>query len=146
MPESLLIVGASVRPWIQSALKAGFDVQAFDLFSDWDAQEVLRSCKRSLASIQKIEGFDDLAICESAKGCNGLLVCGGLENRIVGVRKLARSVALLGTGPDELAVLRCSQTIWERLAKSGFQVPESNSKLASTDFGNGWLRKRIGSS
>ena len=67
----MLIVAASARPWIRSAEIAGFDVIAFDFFSDWDS--ILRGpeCVRSFRggaevgerrAVGRLKRFEDLLL------------------------------------------------------------------------------------
>lgn len=161
MNTTLLIIGASVRAQVESALAAGFHVHAFDFFADRDLLKLLGGEKAHTqnSTITKIETYSDtLEIEDCPSSCGGIL-CGGIESRIEVVRELAAKVNLLGPNPESLARIRNMPEVFEflgttasekiRLAKTALTPKDaSQSKsLCRDQFRTGnWLQKKIGSS
>ncbi len=107
MSQRLLIIGASVRPWIASARRAGFQVCAFDFFADWDAQfwcgqEIQNRNQNPGGTIEQIDQFEDVFESQQWQTCDAALICGGFENRGDLIRRVTNRMPVLGTGPDQL--------------------------------------------
>ena len=153
----LVIVGASVRPWVQSAALAGMHVDAFDFFADWDCQQLFTA--RQLAansggsglgnSINRIAWFQDLL--ESSNQsiidrCGAAVILGGFETRIEQVQRLANQMVVLGTSPFHLSRLQNQLRVFSFLQRSGFAVPPTRQSLERHHLPDRWLRKTFGGS
>jgi predicted ATP-grasp superfamily ATP-dependent carboligase len=98
----LLIVGASVRPWIPSTALAGFEFSAFDLFADWDSNEFTdlanlhSNVRREQSKLFRLTSFDQILDVDhraEIESCDAAMVCGGFETRIELISKLAERTA-----------------------------------------------------
>lgn len=154
----LLIVAASARAWIHSAEIAGFDVTAFDFFSDWDSRGVGESCgcssqvswrENPTRTVVRLECFEDLLLQKNLdlmSGCDYAIFAGGLENNPSIIEALASQVSVLG--PDARQHARLSDTVkvlaW--LKTMGYQVPESSCRLGAEASPREWLKKSFRSS
>ena len=164
MPARVLIVGASVRAQVESALRAGFAVDALDLFADRDTRLLIGratdesiSAEQSVASsISQIQGFTDvLTFMDQFKRCDAAIVCGGIENRIELVEAIEKRFQLLGPGSDALSrigdCVAVQQTMSRCLGPEGINVtstlrqiqPESKTEQLGSP---GWLAKKNWSS
>lgn len=151
MNKNLLIVGASVRPLLASAVRAGFDICAFDMFADWDAQQLLNRDSRHggkvpHGTIQKIDRFEDIVCSDAITTCDAALICGGMENRNDLVCRIAEQMEVLGPSPEQLERIADPIGVFEKLAADGFQVPETKSCRPGPEDNSGWLRKLENSS
>ena len=164
LPDRVLIVGASVRAQVESALRAGFAVDALDLFADRDTRLMIQrsaiasSADNSVASsLSQIRGFTDvLAFVDQCNQCDGVIVCGGIENRIELVEALEKRIKLIGSGSGVLSRIRNSvelqQTMSRSLSADGINLPSTVRRLQSElnleqhSGSRAWLAKKDGSS
>ena len=129
-PRRILIAGASARAATQSAMRAGFDALAVDLFADVDLREI--------AECARIDKYPaDFAAVFAESGLP-LVFTGGLENYPAIV---ARAHSVLGNGPEVLKQTR-DPFRWTPLLQShGFEtaaIHQADDRPASMD---GWLIK-----
>jgi len=164
MPARVLIVGASVRAQVESALRAGFAVDALDLFADRDTRLLIRTAAKGVtstgqpvaSSISKVQGFADvLELVDQGCQCDSVIVCGGLENRIELVEALEKRFKLLGPSSGALCRIRDSvalhQTMFQWLSPDEINLPSTVRQLQSSEFERpagtrSWLAKNDGSS
>ncbi len=155
--EGLIIVGSSVRAWLQSGRRAGFDVAAFDFFADWDTLDMLAPCRESFAgeagafgsSLRRIASFGDLLDPKHEQiinRCREALICGGFESHVDLVDSLSARIAVLGTDKGQLRRIRDRPGVFKFLRQNGFAIPETKLKLGASDDRSVWLRKECGSS
>lgn len=139
MPESLLILGASVRAAAQSAARAGLRPYCGDLFCDADLPDT------AVGQVARSFPGDLLAIAEQAPP-GPWMYAGGLENYPRLVARVSRRHELLGTGEDALRQLRDPFELNRVLSAAGLLVPECRraDDRAATDAG--WLLKHRRSS
>ncbi len=150
MTVRLLIAGASVRAYVQSALLAGYRIAALDLFADRDTCWMIDQSGVA-SSVAKLSSFDEIVSVVGQYGdCEAGIVCGGVENRVELVRSLEDRVKLLGPSSESLLKLRDSVAVYQflqqRLAKSGVTIPQTIRSVDprfDTEF---WLSKNTGSS
>jgi len=154
LDKRLLIVGGSVRPWVTSAILAGYDVLALDFFAEWDSFELARLAKNREpngvgAEICQLENFPQLlggGFDEKIGQCDRAIVCGGLETRTELVRQLENRVELLGPGSLQLSRLLDPIDVVKRCQRIGVRMPETKMKLSLRDDPTNWISKAIGSS
>lgn len=154
----MLIVAASARPWIRSAEIAGFDVIAFDFFSDWDS--ILRGpeCVRSFRggaevgerrAVGRLKRFEDLLLksnLELISSCDYAIFAGGLENHPSIIAELASRVSILGPNSSQHARLGDTVEILASLKKMRHQVPVTSYQLTEGNNPSAWLKKSFRSS
>ncbi|MCA9164248.1 MAG: ATP-grasp domain-containing protein [Planctomycetales bacterium] len=116
MPRKLLIVGASARAAAESARRAGFDVEAADLFGDVD----LLAAARTTVIADYRRDLPDVLRNSSA---DAWLYTGGLENHPRLIDRLARSKPLWGIGGEALRKLRDPMAWSETLRRAGIPTP-----------------------
>ena len=119
--NSVLIVGASARYAAQSALAAGVECWAVDLFGDWDLQRVANSFV--------IESLSGLKIDEILDWCNGIenwLMVGGIENRFDLIRQLGQRLRLLGPTLSSFENSKDIAKIQFVCAQDGISFPASH--------------------
>ncbi|MEM9352991.1 MAG: ATP-grasp domain-containing protein [Planctomycetota bacterium] len=137
MPKRLAIVGASARAAACSAVDAGFEVIAADLFADADL--AARCHATRIADYPAaLEGW--LADAD----CDGWLYTGALENRPDLVGRMAEVKPLLGNGPQALAGCRDPQRLASLATESGVGFPDT-ATLEDRALEAGWLVKAAAS-
>lgn len=139
MPESLLILGASVRAAAQSAARTGLRPYCGDLYCDADLPDIaLRQVARSFSG-------DLLRIAETSPP-GPWMYTGGLENYPWLVERISRRHELLGTGADALRRVRDPFELGRVLGAAGLFFPECRRYEDGIMHGGGWLLKHRGSS
>ena len=133
----LLIVGASVRAAVFSAIKAGYQVDAFDFFADWDTRQFLTASD----SLTRISTFEDMSTISAWQQCDVALISGGFENRIELVAELESQIPVLGVSSIDLLRLADVPHVFGWLRQNGIQAPESKPMLGSQDDPDNWLLK-----
>ncbi|MFT5304307.1 MAG: putative ATP-grasp superfamily ATP-dependent carboligase [Mariniblastus sp.] len=165
IPKPLLILGASVRPWVVSSCLAGFTARGLDYFADWDGEQALLSFQQKAdapdstthelpgnrsefiklmasdltsikAGVEQIFNVDECAA----------ILCGGFETRLDVSKFIAEKFELLGTAPKQLERLLDEVAVFEYLERNGHRVPRSVRHVETTADGIKWLRKQVGSS
>jgi len=130
----LAIVGASARAAASSALKAGYDVVAADLFADND---LTARCQATQIKDWP-QGFAGWL--GDQKAIDGWLYTGGLENFPGLVDSMSATARLLGNSGDVLRKVRSPKLLCDSLAVAGCLMPET-SDIAPTVTELGWLKK-----
>jgi predicted ATP-grasp superfamily ATP-dependent carboligase len=136
MSETLTIVGASVRAAASSAVRAGYEVRAGDLFADAD---LARICGASRVSryphglVRVIAGPQPGA----------WMYTGALENHPALVDRLARIRPLLGNSGGVLRRARDPAAVADRLGAAGLARPEVICRDAKVPRAGTWLRKPV---
>lgn len=116
MTSKLLIVGASARAAAVSARRAGFDVEAADLFGDVD---LLASARTTVIA----DYHRDLPEVLRNSSADAWLYTGGLENHPRLIDRLARIKPLWGIGGEALRKLRDPVAWSETLRRAGLHTP-----------------------
>lgn len=132
----LAILGASARAATTSALKAGFDVVAADLFADAD---LVSRCQATRIEAWPA-GFE--AWLAEQRDIDGWLYTGGLENFPDLVDAMAAITPLLGNQDDVLRKVRSPKLLCDCLAMVGCLIPET-SDIAPAATEVGWLKKSL---
>lgn len=143
MRQRILLVGASVRAAIESATKAGYCVNAFDLFADQDSVAAVEQSPGS--QLMKVENFESPEIVRATKYCDVAVLLGGVETRIELVRRIGNKIRIAGTTPDCLERLHREKDVFEFLHLSNITSPSVKTKLGQNDPPELWLRKQNGS-
>ena len=135
MDRKLLIVGACARGAAFSAVRAGYEPQAYDLFADAD----LRRC----CPVRRIDDFPHgvLPAIPSAPLAPWMYT-GGLENHPILVDRLAASRTLYGNRGKVLRQVRDVWLVAEALAREGIDVPRVAFPGETVSRGS-WLCKPI---
>ena len=131
----LFIAGASVRAAAQSAVRAGFDVTAADLFCDRD----LAACCQAFQVPDYPQGI--LPICR-AVGPQEWLYTGGLENEPTLVDAVSHRHQLLGQPGSVLRQIRDPWQLGDVLARAGLRFPAPVQDCPRGDAGR-WLVKPL---
>jgi predicted ATP-grasp superfamily ATP-dependent carboligase len=137
MPEpirKLAIVGASVRAAAFSALRAGYEVVAADLFADADLQ---RACPAT-----RLKRYpDSLAPWLAATECDAWLYTGALENQAELIGRLSKMRPLLGNGAASLRASRSPMVLQPVLKDAGVGFPETVDSPQRLPLDGSWLCK-----
>lgn len=136
--RSVLIVGASVRAAAWSAVRAGWDPVAIDLFGDRDL--------RAVATVRRVEPEDyPTGLRVPAREFPGLpmLYTGALENHPRLVDRLARGRRLLGNPADVLRRLRNPIELAQFWQSAGVSAPEATAGPDGVPRDGSWLAKPI---
>lgn len=135
----LAIIGASARAASFSALAAGFDVVAADLFADAD---LAARCPTTRID-QWPESFGPWL---AAAECDGWLMTGGLENYPDLVQQWSHEKPLLGVGRTALEIVRAPEQLAGALASIDLPFPTTHNSLPDARLAGEWLVKRLRSS
>ena len=132
--RKLAIVGASVRAAAFSALRAGYQVVAADLFADADLQ---RACVAT-----RITGYPEaLADWLAATDCDAWLYTGALENHAELISRMAKLRPLLGNGGEALREVRDPLLLQSALRDAGLAFPEAVDSPEGLSLDGSWLCK-----
>ncbi|MDG1872677.1 MAG: ATP-grasp domain-containing protein [Mariniblastus sp.] len=150
MLSKILIAGTCVRAYLESALAARFEVQALDLFADWDAQASFRHFRAETGEIRQIKSFDKIQPWVDSKNAEFALISGGIETRNQLVRQIGTRAKLLGPNAEQLARICNSVKLYPamraKLSEFGGMIPKTRHQAIGLAPETQWLRKRIGSS
>jgi predicted ATP-grasp superfamily ATP-dependent carboligase len=136
--DRILILGASARAAAQSALRAGFDVHAADLFADAD----LRAC----ADVQRvIEYPDGLQAAADAAPDSPWMYTGALENHPDLVERIASRRRLLGNSADVLIRVRDPRVVHGALRQAELASPAIRAGGDRVGTECDWLKKPLAS-
>ena len=138
MTRTLTIVGASVRAAAQSAVQAGFEVVAGDLFVDDDLAP--------LGQAMRIDDFPaGLARVIAGAQLGPWMYTGALENSPKLIAEMAGTRKLLGNDGEVLSRVRDPWLVAERLRIAGFRVPRVVPRNAAPSRDHSWLCKPLAS-
>lgn len=136
MPQPLLIVGASARAAAGSALRAGFQPAAVDLFADADLAAV--------APVEAVRPYPAGLVEAARRAPPGPLVyTGALENHPALVERLAAERPLWGNPPAVLRAARSMDRLRAVASRAGLQLPETRETAAGLPTDGSWLAKPI---
>jgi predicted ATP-grasp superfamily ATP-dependent carboligase len=134
MRETLTILGASARAAAQSAVRAGFDVWAADLFADAD----LRACGDGVQVHAYPRGLER-ALAQSPPG--EWIYTGALENHPRLIQRMASSRRLLGCASDAVRRVRDPRRLSEVVRSAGLLFPETRFDGFRAKEAGQWLVK-----
>ncbi|RIK88329.1 MAG: ATP-dependent carboligase [Planctomycetota bacterium] len=132
--QRLAIVGASARAAAFSALRAGYEVVAADLFADADLAE---ACDATRVERYPAGLVDWLAATE----CDAWLYTGALENHPALVDRMAAVRPLLGNGGGALRRVRDPWLLQRELRDAGLRFPETAASPSGLPRDGSWLCK-----
>src|SRR6185369_16804819 len=151
----LLLAGASVRAQARSALAGAAagalfpgGIVAVDYFADHDLTSDPRvtpvSIARDLGLPRTTAGLGRalIRLCSAGTIRQSLAWAGGLENRPALLRRLAKSVPLLGNEPAVVAAVRNPALLFAALRAAGLRHPDLPRLDAAPRDGRRWLFKR----
>lgn len=134
MQQRLTIVGASVRAAARSAVRAGYEVLAGDLFADADL------CR--MAQATRISDYPSgLATVVRRPQSGPWMYTGALENHPSLVESLARACPLWGNGAPVLRRVRNPLLVAEELHRHGLQAPQVALDAKRVPRDGSWLCK-----
>ena len=133
-PPSLAIVGASTRSAAASAVRAGFQPIAADLFADADLRHIAITTRISPYP----EGFVDWL---RAVEPPAWMYTGALENHPELIDQMAWIAPLWGNPGDVLARVRSPWELSKALAAAGLLFPEIHVTPAGLPLDGSWLAK-----
>lgn len=133
-PIKLAIVGASVRAAAHSAVRAGFDVVAADLFADRDLSAVCPTTRVS-------EYPDELPRWLAEVEADAWMYTGALENRPDLLRQMEKLKPLWGCSADAVERARDLSCLHAVLSKAGLNFPETRSTPDGLPLDGSWLCK-----
>ena len=136
MDVELVIVGASARAAVFSALRGGLRPAAADRFADCDL-----TARVPVETINDYPAGLTRALDRWPK--RDWLYTGGLENHPSAIASLSRQGRLLGNGPDILRQVRQPQQLAEFLTACRLPCPEV--RLTKPGDPSRWLRKPVNS-
>ena len=133
--RKLAIVGASVRAAAFSALRAGFEVVAADLFADADL--------RAHCDAHRIEtGYpESLADWLAATECDGWLFTGALENHHELINAMAKVQPLVGCSSGAVRATRNPLLLQPVIQAAGLAFPETIESGDKLPLDRSWLCK-----
>ena len=133
--KKLAIVGASVRAAAFSALRAGYEVVAADLFADADL--------RAHCHVTRIEsGYPDaLADWLASTDCDGWLFTGALENHHELINAMAKLRPLVGCGGGAIRATRNPLLLQPVIQAAGLAFPETIESGEKLPLDRSWLCK-----
>ena len=133
--RKLAIVGASVRAAAFSALRAGFEVVAADLFADADL--------RAHCNATRIEtGYPEaLADWLAATECDGWLFTGALENHHELINAMAKVRPLVGCSSGAVRATRNPLLLQPVIQAAGLAFPETVESGEKLPLDRSWLCK-----
>jgi predicted ATP-grasp superfamily ATP-dependent carboligase len=133
-PRKLAIVGASARAAVFSAVNAGYETVAADLFADADLRQACRATR--------VEAYPEgLAAWLAATECDGWLYTGALENYPALVDRMAAMRPLLGTCGDALRRVRDPAQLERAVQEAGLWFPETRPAADGLPLDGSWLAK-----
>jgi len=132
--KTLAVVGASARACASSALRAGYQVVAADLFADADLQQA--------CAATRITGYPDaLADWLAAAECDAWMYTGALENHPDLISRMAKLRPLLGNGGAALRAVRSPLILEPVLRDAGLSFPETVDSANRLPLDSSWLCK-----
>jgi predicted ATP-grasp superfamily ATP-dependent carboligase len=139
MPKCLIVLGASVRAAAHSAIRAGFEPYAIDLYADRD---LAASCTAVEIDRYPQDFLPALAAAPKAPW----LYTGGLENHPRLIERLAAQRPLLGNRGPVLQAVRNLRQLAQAAVEVGLRIPATAATIPATDRPSSWLVKRRHSS
>ncbi len=132
--RKLAIVGASARAAAFSAIRAGYDVVAADLFADADLQHA--------ANATRIKRYPDgLIDWIETVDADAWMYSGALENYSNHVSLMAAMQPLLGNDSTQLKRARDPMTLQRAVRSAGLSFPETRSTADRLPLDGSWLCK-----
>jgi uncharacterized protein len=133
--KKLAIVGASVRAAAFSAVRAGYEVVAADLFADADLQT---HCSATRIN----SGYPDaLADWLAGAECDGWLFAGALENHHELINAMAKLRPLIGCSAGAIRATRNPLLLQPVIEAAGLAFPETIESSDNLPLDRSWLCK-----
>ncbi|MEO1495916.1 MAG: ATP-grasp domain-containing protein [Planctomycetota bacterium] len=130
----IAIVGASVRAAAQSAVRAGFEVIAADLFADADL--------RTVCDATRVRDYPDgLAEWLAAQSVDAWMFTGAIENHPELIDRMASIAPLWGVQGRSLRNARDPLCLQRLLANAGVAFPETQAARDASRVSGAWLAK-----
>lgn len=149
MPRpDVILIGASVRSFAQSALRDGIRPVCVDMFRDADLRCSLQKHGLDEASwCRHIASFSDVADAVADVDPDiPAVVLGGLENHERSFRQLSAQRTVLGSDWETIHQLRTPQYLFSELRNQGCRIPRfavNGQSPPIYESGTRWLRKNI---
>jgi uncharacterized protein len=140
----ILIVGISVRAMAESAVHSGYPIIALDAFGDRDLHALTEaySLRRDFHA-----RYSPRALFKAGHqlAYDAIAYTSNLENHPEILSRFARSHGIIGNSPQTVFSVRNWKSLFARLRKAGFSVPETifPEEEVNIDNGRRWLIKPI---
>jgi predicted ATP-grasp superfamily ATP-dependent carboligase len=146
LQPNVILIGASVRSFSQSALRDGIRPVCVDMFCDSDLRMCLREYGlREAFWCRQIDSFANAASAVADVDPDvPVIALGGLENHESGFRQLLAQRTVLGPDWDTIEQLRNPRHLFPTLRKRGCSIPGfvvKGQSLPRPGPGMRWLRK-----
>ena len=136
MTERIAIVGASVRAAAASAVRAGFEVAAADLFADEDLRRIAAASQVNNYPAGLADWLQSLSPQPTA-----WMYTGALENHPDLVDQMAAIAPLWGNSGEVLRKVRSPWLLADTLRQVGLLFPEMRASPAGLPRDGSWLAK-----
>ena len=150
MKKKLLIVGASVRAQVVSAIGAGFSVAAYDLFADHDCKLACDQAGRDEASIARIDSLDQIVDIVSNRQHDlsrrkpGVaILCGGIEQCHSAMKAVEDWMPIAGCSTESMTLINDWSRLAEIFKQSGCFAAATVNRLPVEATPADWLRKPV---
>lgn len=149
MKPKLLIVGASVRAQIQSAIRAGYPVEGWDLFADHDTRVACQQAGPNMAAILNIESFDQVegevarARSTNIRQPDVAIVCGGVEQHAEAIAAIEDWLPIAGCSTESMAQFAKRERLHDVIEAAGCKAAPTFDRLPDQATPSDWLRKPI---
>jgi uncharacterized protein len=138
----ILILGVSVRAMVESAANSNYAVVALDAFGDRDLAAMAEShslhhdfhARYSAAELFRASRHLDF---------DAIAYTANLENHPEILRRFAETHRVIGNSPQTVERVRNWETLFPKLKKAGFPVPETVFKNCEINSQRRWLIKPV---
>jgi predicted ATP-grasp superfamily ATP-dependent carboligase len=138
--RTVLLVGASVRASACSAIRAGFDPVAIDLFADWDLRSVCPAHRVEPPSYpEAIERLSLTATLPDTPWC----YTGAIENHPALIDRIARDRPLWGNPGAVVRTVRDPFALAGALRRAGLPAIDARRRSPGLPTDGSWLVKRL---
>jgi uncharacterized protein len=142
----IIIAAISSRPYVQSAVNAGFEVLALDAFNDVDTQKLAFESRQLNLSDFGLNAVELLRILDSCELNQFVGFCygAGFEAQPQLLIEVAKRLPVLGNNVDTLRYCKNPQFFLELCSAFGMRTPQTQFKRPKRTLG--WLSKQLGAS
>jgi predicted ATP-grasp superfamily ATP-dependent carboligase len=127
-------------------LKAGYSVDIFDHFGDWDLEKLAKSVGPHRSNLLRFRDHWDLLDRVDLNQYDGAIIAGGYETKIEWLRQLTSSVPVLGCPLPQLVRLQSAAnlpTLSKLVERSGAHWPETLLQPPIQAPNGDWLVKSL---
>lgn len=146
----LIVAAIASRPYVEAAVRAGFEVIAIDAFADADVQKLATHCYQvgfsegQLDCKQLFNALDDIDLKHDLKQFVGFCYGGGFEKTPNTLSVINERVTVLGNSAEVVQACKEPAIFFERCEQ--LQLPFPTVMYERPDDSDQWMRKEIGGS